>query len=267
MTALAAPQCGAGVLVAVSAHGHVHGGELPVGVALGLVTLLPLWYDVKRIGDLYDAMNIVGQQLHMIEYTPVPFTSTRPGPVFTAGIADTDVFQHPLAVQLHLANTYLPSLRPFSVLQYGVSGGSVRAADRACCAEPACSSPTPKQTSMRGVERAATVKRRIRTQPAPLTGPCTACLREQWACFCCARPPSGRFPRWRSLGGGNAGGLLDFRCVAVPILAGRARSDALGADGPRADRRDAGQLRYRFRLSTAKMRSSGLKTLNPRQMT
>ena len=35
--------------------------------ALGLVTLLPLWYDVKRIGDLYDAMNIVGQQLHMIE--------------------------------------------------------------------------------------------------------------------------------------------------------------------------------------------------------
>ncbi len=41
---------------------------------IGLVTLIPLWYDVKRIGDLYDAMNIVGQQLHMIDYTPISFT-------------------------------------------------------------------------------------------------------------------------------------------------------------------------------------------------
>lgn len=42
--------------------------------AIGIVTLLPLAYDIKRIGDLYDAMNIVGQQLHMIDITPVSFT-------------------------------------------------------------------------------------------------------------------------------------------------------------------------------------------------
>ena len=32
--------------------------------ALGIVTLLPLWHDVKRIGDLYDAMNIVAMDFH-----------------------------------------------------------------------------------------------------------------------------------------------------------------------------------------------------------
>lgn len=42
--------------------------------AIGIVTLLPLWHDVKVIGKLYDAMNIAGQQLHMIHYTPISFT-------------------------------------------------------------------------------------------------------------------------------------------------------------------------------------------------
>lgn len=42
--------------------------------AFGIVTLLPLAYDVKRIGSLYDAMNIVGHQLHMIDITPISFT-------------------------------------------------------------------------------------------------------------------------------------------------------------------------------------------------
>lgn len=40
---------------------------------IGLVTLLPLFYDVKHIGKLYDAMNIAGQQLHEIAYVPVSF--------------------------------------------------------------------------------------------------------------------------------------------------------------------------------------------------
>lgn len=41
---------------------------------IGIITFLPLWHDVKRIGDLYDAMNIAGKQLHMISYTPIAFT-------------------------------------------------------------------------------------------------------------------------------------------------------------------------------------------------
>ena len=40
---------------------------------IGLVTLLPVFYDVKHIGKLYDAMNIAGQQLHEIAYVPVSF--------------------------------------------------------------------------------------------------------------------------------------------------------------------------------------------------
>lgn len=45
---------------------------------IGIVTLLPIWHDVKCIGDLYDAMNIAGKQLHMISYTPIAF-SMNPG--------------------------------------------------------------------------------------------------------------------------------------------------------------------------------------------
>lgn len=40
---------------------------------IGLATLLPVFYDVQRIGKLYDAMNIAGQQLHEIDYLPVAF--------------------------------------------------------------------------------------------------------------------------------------------------------------------------------------------------
>lgn len=41
---------------------------------IGIVTLLPLAYDVKQIGRLYDAMNIVGQKLHMLDIMPISFT-------------------------------------------------------------------------------------------------------------------------------------------------------------------------------------------------
>lgn len=40
---------------------------------LGISTLLPIWQDVQHIGRLYDAMNIAGQQLHMLDVTPVSF--------------------------------------------------------------------------------------------------------------------------------------------------------------------------------------------------
>lgn len=75
--------------------------------ALGAVTLLPLWHDVKRIGDLYDAMNILGQQLHTIEYTPIAFT-INPGLGLFSLLADqTGMFSTTLwSVSYTLGNTY-----------------------------------------------------------------------------------------------------------------------------------------------------------------
>ena len=79
--------------------------------ALGIVTLLPLWHDVKRIGDLYDAMNIVGGQLHTIEYTPISFTINPALGLFSLLAAQTQMFSSMLwQVSYSLANTftYLP---------------------------------------------------------------------------------------------------------------------------------------------------------------
>ena len=85
--------------------------------ALGLVTLLPLWYDVKRIGDLYDAMNIVGQQLHMIEYTPVSFTLNPGLGLFSLLASQTQMFSSILwQFSYSLANTY--SYLPFEHFLY-----------------------------------------------------------------------------------------------------------------------------------------------------
>ena len=85
--------------------------------ALGLVTLLPLWYDVKRIGDLYDAMNIVGQQLHMIEYTPVSFTLNPGLGLFSLLASQTQMFSSILwQFSYSLANTY--SYLPFDHFLY-----------------------------------------------------------------------------------------------------------------------------------------------------
>ena len=75
--------------------------------ALGIVTLLPLWYDVKRIGDLYDAMNIVGQPLHMIEYTPLSCTLNPGLGLFSLLAAQTQMFSGTLwQFSYSLANTY-----------------------------------------------------------------------------------------------------------------------------------------------------------------
>lgn len=79
--------------------------------ALGIVTLLPLWHDVKRIGDLYDAMNIVGGQLHTIEYTPISFTINPALGLFSLLAAQTQMFSNLLwQFSYSLANTftYLP---------------------------------------------------------------------------------------------------------------------------------------------------------------
>lgn len=78
---------------------------------IGLVTLIPLWYDVKRIGDLYDAMNIAGRQLHMIDYTPVSFTMNPGLGLFALLASHTQMFSS-IAWQFShtLGNTfqYLP---------------------------------------------------------------------------------------------------------------------------------------------------------------
>ncbi len=62
--------------------------------ALGLVTLIPLWYDVKQIGKLYDAMNIAGQKLHMIEYKPISFTISPALGLFALLEDQTKLFQN-----------------------------------------------------------------------------------------------------------------------------------------------------------------------------
>lgn len=79
--------------------------------ALGIVTLLPLWHDVKCIGDLYDAMNIAGGQLHTIEYTPISFTINPALGLFSLLAAQTQMFSNLLwQFSYSLANTftYLP---------------------------------------------------------------------------------------------------------------------------------------------------------------
>ena len=79
--------------------------------ALGIVTLLPLWHDVKRIGDLYDAMNVAGGQLHTIEYTPISFTINPALGLFSLLAAQTQMFSSMLwQFSYSLANTftYLP---------------------------------------------------------------------------------------------------------------------------------------------------------------
>ncbi len=79
--------------------------------ALGIVTLLPLWHDVKCIGDLYDAMNVAGGQLHTIEYTPISFTINPALGLFSLLAAQTQMFSSMLwQFSYSLANTftYLP---------------------------------------------------------------------------------------------------------------------------------------------------------------
>ena len=74
---------------------------------LGLVTLIPLAYDVQRIGKLYDAMNIAGQQLHMIEYTPVSFIISPALGLFSLLEDQTKLFQNYLwQFSYTLANTH-----------------------------------------------------------------------------------------------------------------------------------------------------------------
>ncbi|MEG0269108.1 MAG: ABC transporter permease [Clostridia bacterium] len=75
-------------------------------LAVGAVTFLPLWYDVKRIGDLYDAMNILGKTLHPIHYTPVAFTLCPALGLFSLLMDQTHLLNNILwGVSHSLANT------------------------------------------------------------------------------------------------------------------------------------------------------------------
>ena len=47
-------------------------------LGIGVVTLLPLFYDVKRIGDLYNAMQSSGVQQVTLDYIPISF-ALNPG--------------------------------------------------------------------------------------------------------------------------------------------------------------------------------------------
>ena len=85
--------------------------------ALGIVTLLPLWHDVKCIGDLYDAMNVAGGQLHTIEYTPISFTINPALGLFSLLAAQTQMFSNLLwQFSYSLANTF--TYLPFDHFRY-----------------------------------------------------------------------------------------------------------------------------------------------------
>jgi len=72
---------------------------------IGILTLIPLFYDVERIGQLYDAMNIAGQKLHMIDYTPISFTLNPGLGLFSLLNTQTSVFGNALWGVSHTLST------------------------------------------------------------------------------------------------------------------------------------------------------------------
>ena len=44
-------------------------------LVIGIVTFIPLWYDVKHIGDIFDGMRAMNQTITTIDYFPVAFTA------------------------------------------------------------------------------------------------------------------------------------------------------------------------------------------------
>ncbi len=79
---------------------------------IGVLTLLPIFYDVKRIGDIYDSINIAGKTLTTIQYTPISFTLNPGLGLFSLVRAQTGMFDTVLwNVSYTLANTI--NLLPF----------------------------------------------------------------------------------------------------------------------------------------------------------
>lgn len=63
---------------------------------IGILTLLPLWYDVKRIGDLYDALTESGIQVQALDYTPISFIINPGLGLFALLESQTAVFYNSL---------------------------------------------------------------------------------------------------------------------------------------------------------------------------
>lgn len=75
-------------------------------LGIGVVTLLPIWYDVKRIGDIYDSMNAAGQTITTINTTPISFILNPALGLFSLLRAQTDAFNTILwGISYTLANT------------------------------------------------------------------------------------------------------------------------------------------------------------------
>ena len=74
---------------------------------IGLLTLLPIFYDVKRIGDIYDSLNIAGQPpVVEIPYVPIAFTLNPGLGLFSLLCEQLDMFRGNLwSVSYTLANT------------------------------------------------------------------------------------------------------------------------------------------------------------------
>lgn len=83
---------------------------------IGLLTLLPIWHDVKRIGDIYDSVNIAGQALPpVLEYTPISFTMNPGLGLFSLLQEQTGMFSGGFmyGISYTLANTMGQGLLPF----------------------------------------------------------------------------------------------------------------------------------------------------------
>lgn len=74
--------------------------------AIGIVTLLPLFHDVRRIGEIFDSINIAGKELVPITYVPISFV-TNPGLALFSLLSDqTSFFDNYLyEISYTIANT------------------------------------------------------------------------------------------------------------------------------------------------------------------
>lgn len=64
-------------------------------LGIGILTLLPLFFDVKRIGEIYDSMNIAGQPIlstTKFDYIPISFVINPALGLFSLVREQTDAF-------------------------------------------------------------------------------------------------------------------------------------------------------------------------------
>lgn len=76
-------------------------------IGIGIVTLLPIFYDVKEIGRIYDSINIKGKDLVPITYIPIAFTLNPGLGLFALLMSQTGFLKGYLwTVSYTLGNTY-----------------------------------------------------------------------------------------------------------------------------------------------------------------